>query len=81
MKNYHAVEELCSLNNPYSNSIEREQLFLEAIRENYAFQLTKQPFIKFLAKQRGFSIDMLNTIEDIAKILSLIHISEPTRPY
>ena len=68
MENYLAVEQLCNLDNPYSNSSEREQLFLEAIRENYTFQIQKQPYISFLAKQRGFSIDMLKSIEDIAKI-------------
>lgn len=68
MKNYHAVEKLCELDNPFSNSIERDQLFLEAIKENYAFQAEKQPYIEFLAKQRGFSIEMLNSIDDISKI-------------
>lgn len=68
MKNNHAVEKLCELDKPYSNNTEREQLFLEAIKENYAFQLEKQPYIGYLAKQRGFSIDMLQSIDDIAKI-------------
>ena len=68
MKNNSAVQKLCELDKPFSNSIEREKLFLEAIKENYAFQSQKQPYINFLAKQRGFSIEDLNSIEDLAKI-------------
>ena len=68
MKNNHAIEKLCELDKPYSNNIEREQLFLEAIKENYVFQSEKQPYIKYLAKQRGFSIDMLKSIDDLSKI-------------
>lgn len=68
MKNHLAVEKLCKLDKPYSNNIEREQLFVDAIKENYSFQSEKQPFINYLAKQRGFSIDMLHTIDDLALI-------------
>lgn len=68
MKNNSAVQKLCELDRPFSNSIEREKLFLEAIKENYAFQSQKQPYINFLAKQRRFSIEDINFIEDLAKI-------------
>lgn len=68
MKNNCAIEKLCGLDEPYSNTTEREQLFLEAIKENYAFQSEKQPYIEYLAKQRGFSIEMLKSIKDVAKI-------------
>ena len=68
MKNNSAVQNLCELDRPFSNSIERQKLFIEATKENYAFQSQKQPYINFLAKQRGFSIEDLNSIEDLAKI-------------
>lgn len=72
MDNDHAVEKLCYLENAYSNSKERDQLFLAAIKENYAFQLEKQPYIGYLAKQRGFSIEMLQSIDDLWKIPPLL---------
>lgn len=63
-----AIERLCELDDPFLNNIERDKLFVQAIKENYIFQYEKQPFIKYLAEQRGFSVERLETIDDLAKI-------------
>jgi phenylacetate-coenzyme A ligase PaaK-like adenylate-forming protein len=68
MNNISAIEKLCALDDSFLSSSERDQLFIEAVKENYAFQIEKQPFIKYLAEQKNFSIDSLNTIDDLHKI-------------
>ena len=68
MDNKSAIEKLCGLDDSFLSSSERDQLFIEAVKENYAFQIEKQPFIKYLAEQKNFSFDSLNTIDDLHKI-------------
>ena len=68
MDNKSAIEKLCELDNSFLSSSDRDQLFIEAVKENYAFQIEKQPFIKYLAEQKNFSFDGLNTIDDLHKI-------------
>lgn len=63
-----SVDKLCELNDPYTNNPERDALFVEAVKENYAFQLEKQPFIRYLANHHHFHIDRIKTIADIADI-------------
>ncbi|MFA6638698.1 MAG: hypothetical protein WCS39_07600, partial [Bacteroidales bacterium] len=62
------VDKLCELSDPYTNNPERDALFVEAVKENYAFQLEKQPFIRYLANHHHFHIDRIKTIADIADI-------------
>lgn len=68
MNQANVIDELCRLDKPYSANAGSDELFLKAIKENYKFQFENQPYIRFLAKQRAFSVDMLESIDDIAKI-------------
>lgn len=68
MNNKSAIEKLCELDKPFLRSKERDQLFIEAVRENYAFQIAKQSFIKYMSEQKKISIENINTIDDLHKI-------------
>ena len=63
-----SIDKLCEINDPYTYNPERDALFVEAVKENYAFQLEKQPFIRYLANHHHFHIDRIKTIADIADI-------------
>ena len=62
------IDKLCSLDSPYRSSAQRDELFVDALRENYRTQLAHQPFIRFLAERAGFAPEDLKSIEDIEKI-------------
>ena len=69
--NFPNIEALCNNPEAYAFSGENDQLFFEAMKENYLFQFEKQPFIRFLAERAGFGPKMLKKYEDIFKIPTL----------
>lgn len=68
MNNQVNIDHLCAHEDAYLLSPEIESLFLRAMRENYSFQLSKQPFLGYLCRQKNFSPEKINEIDDIFKI-------------
>lgn len=68
MDRFKSIEKLCNIKNSFDFSLENENLFIEAMKENYKFQLESQPYIEFLRKSKNIDIDNLKTIEDIYNI-------------
>lgn len=68
---FHAIDTLCNRTDAFTFSDEVDQLFLEAMRENYAFQWEQQPFVRWLGERAGFSPGHLREYGDIFRIPSL----------
>lgn len=65
---FEAVDQLCEYPDAFNFSTQNDQLFVEAMRENYAFQLQQQPYLKFLGERAGFKLEDLRKIDDVFKI-------------
>lgn len=63
-----SIDKLCNLKNAFELNDERDQLFVEAMKENYEFQLKKQDYIKHLAKKENVNLSKIKTMEDVKNI-------------
>ncbi len=61
---FKAIDKLCRLKNPFSSERADRELFNDAMRENYRFQLEKQPFLRYMADRDGFDVENGN-VENI----------------
>ncbi|WP_346888882.1 acyl-protein synthetase LuxE [Clostridium sp. UBA1056] len=68
---FNNMDKLCNYKNAFDFSKDTEKLFLNAITEDYNFQLENQPYINHLCKKRGFYLSDISTVEDVFKIPSL----------
>lgn len=62
------INKLCELKKSFSFSEEADNLFVAAMKENYEFQLERQPFIKYLAERESIRTKDIKTSEDIYSI-------------
>lgn len=63
-KNIQAVSSL----QPFVFDGSKDSLFVEAMKENYAFQLLKHPYLAYEANKRQIKLDDINKIEDLYNI-------------
>ncbi len=63
-----AIETLCCRDDAFGHSSQLDQLFLEAMRENYLLQWERQPFVRWLGERAGFGPDQLQEYADIFRI-------------
>jgi len=66
--NFPNIEKLCNETKAYTFSQENEQVFFEAMKENYLFQYGQQPYIRFLSDRSGFNPSMMKTYKDVFRI-------------
>lgn len=62
---FETLERYADMAPAFSNSPENDQIFLEAMRENYRFQHEHQPYVRALASRYGFSPEDLKEPEDV----------------
>jgi phenylacetate-coenzyme A ligase PaaK-like adenylate-forming protein len=62
------ADALCSLEDAFAFSPERDSLFTEALFENYRYQYERHPFLRFLAVRGGFSPERAKASGDIYDI-------------
>lgn len=65
------INELCSKKEAFNFNTKTEKLFIDAMIENYNFQLKKQPYIKYLYDKSTINVNTINTIDEIYSIPSL----------
>lgn len=65
------IEELCNRKDSFNFCEDTEKLFIDAMIENYQFQIEKQPYLKFLAEKEQFDIHSVKTIKDLYSLPSL----------
>lgn len=63
-----AINTLCDQKNAFAHGEAADQLFLEAMRENYAVQWERQPFVRWLGERAGFNPDCLRQYADVFRI-------------
>lgn len=63
--NLDTIERYADMAPAFLNSPENDQVFLEAMRENYRFQYDHQPYVRALASRYGFSPEKLTEPEDL----------------
>ncbi len=63
-KNIQAVSSL----QPFVFDGSKDSLFVEAMKENYGFQLLKHPYLAYEANKRQIKLDDMNKIEDLYDI-------------
>ncbi|MNX19023.1 Acyl-protein synthetase, LuxE [compost metagenome] len=63
-----AVQALCEIRDPYTQSPEVDRLFVEAMRQNVAWHLLHSEFYRRLAEQQDFSPDSLSSMADMARV-------------
>ena len=63
-----AIDALCNRSEAFDHGPENDQFFLEAMRENYAFQWEQQPFVRWLGERAGFNPEQLLEYGDIFRI-------------
>jgi phenylacetate-coenzyme A ligase PaaK-like adenylate-forming protein len=63
-----SVQELCDKKEPYEESKETDQLFLQAMREIIAWHYDRCEFYKNLLDRKHFSPDLLKGMDDLEKI-------------
>jgi phenylacetate-coenzyme A ligase PaaK-like adenylate-forming protein len=68
MRTFQAIDELCGIVEAFASSERNDRLFLEAMRENYLFQLERQPYLRYLALKSGFSPEDLKDYHDLFRI-------------
>jgi phenylacetate-coenzyme A ligase PaaK-like adenylate-forming protein len=66
--NFPYIDKLCNQPEAFGFSPESNQLFFEAMKENYFFQYENQPYIRFLSERAGFHPAMMKKFEDIYRI-------------
>lgn len=67
-----AIRSLCTHAHPYSNTLETDQLFVDAMRAAVKWHEKRCSYFSKLLKQENLSVDTLQKIEDCAN-LPLIH--------
>lgn len=65
---FSAIDALCNQTEAFCFSDKNDQLFLEAMRENYLFQWERQPFVRWLGQRHNFSPDHVREYPDIFRI-------------
>jgi phenylacetate-coenzyme A ligase PaaK-like adenylate-forming protein len=65
---FERIQELCSRTDAFAPAGATDELFVAAMRENYAFQLERQPYLAHLAAQRGPSAAGLRSLDDVLAI-------------
>ena len=71
-QNLQHVQRLCEQSDPYASSEALDQLFIEAFKEIIAWHQKNNPFYNSLLEKNNFSVEKLQTVEDIAN-LPFIH--------
>lgn len=66
--NFPKIEKLCNETKAFVFSDENDQLFFEAVKENYLFQFNNQPYIRFLSERSGFHPELMKKYDDIFRI-------------
>lgn len=66
MRTFKYIDEVSRLK-PFKFNKEYDQIFVNAMKENYEFQLTKHPYLKHMLDYANGGLD-INTIEDIYDI-------------
>ncbi|MCX6258145.1 MAG: acyl-protein synthetase LuxE [Bacteroidia bacterium] len=66
--NFPNIDKLCKESKAFGFSQENDQVFFEAMEENYLFQYWKQPYIRFLSDRSGFNPSEMRKYEDVFRI-------------
>ncbi len=64
MRSFPSVETFSLIEKAFGRTESSDRLFLEAVKENYSFQMERQPYIMELADRYGFSIEDLKNPDD-----------------
>lgn len=72
LMNFNEVDKLVTSKEAFNFSEENEKKFVNAMIENYKFQLTKQPYIKYMAESKDFNIEDVKDIEGLEKMPMLL---------
>ncbi len=65
---FDAIDRLCALPRAFEPSPARDALFLEAMRESYAYHHERQPYLRRLGERAGFGPAGLKTYDDCFRI-------------
>lgn len=68
LMNFNEVDKLITSEEAFNFSKDNEEKFVNAMIENYKFQLTKQPYIKYMAENKCFNINDVKSIEDLEEM-------------
>lgn len=65
--NKQAINALCN-QHPFKDIPQNDQLFVEAMKTNYEQQYEKHPYLRFLAKEKGFTPDRIKDMDGVFDI-------------
>jgi len=68
MENHQNIDALCSIEEAYKVTPEAEKLFVSAMRDNFAWQVQKQPYIAYMAERLSLSPEDICSIEDAYRL-------------
>jgi len=62
------IHELCSRKDAFACGPDRDRLFAEAMAENLAWQMERQPFVRMMAERAGVKPERIRTLDDVDSI-------------
>lgn len=67
MSSYKYIKQLSSLQ-PFEQHKEYDAIFIEAMKENYSYQLERHPYLTYEACKRQLQVEDIHTIDDLYNI-------------
>ncbi len=65
---FKSIDALCSYKDAYELNERIEKTFIDAMRENFSWQIKRQPFISYLAGRAGIKPEDIDSIDDVFAI-------------